>query len=158
MLEFSLDHLCSYHVELADSEFIGPVPEGLKINFYIVGGRVEGPKLNGILLPVGGDWLTIRTDGVGILDVRATMKTDDGAKISLDYTGLVDFGEDAYELFLKGERPPVVTRLRTAPRMLTAHPSYLWVNRIQCLGIGTSIPKETGPGISGVKFDLYEVQ
>ena len=85
------------------------------------------------------------------------METHDGARIALNSMGLADFGEDAYERFLKGERLSIVPRLRTAPRMLTAHPSYLWVNRIQCLGIGTTIPKEEG-GISGVKFDFYEVK
>jgi hypothetical protein len=53
------------------------------VNLYVTGGKVQGPKVNGKLLPVGGDWLTIRTDGVGILDVRATIETHDAALIYL---------------------------------------------------------------------------
>jgi hypothetical protein len=64
---------------LREPEVIGQLPEGLRLNFYITGGSFEGPNCKGTLLPVGADWLTIRTDGIGILDVRATFKTDDGA-------------------------------------------------------------------------------
>jgi hypothetical protein len=46
-------------------EIIGPVAEGLRINFHVTGGEVAGPKLRGILRPVGGDWLTLRTDVLG---------------------------------------------------------------------------------------------
>ncbi len=61
---------------------------------------MTGPKLRGKMLPGGGDWLTVRTDGVGILDVRATIESDDGALIYLAYTGVGDLGEDGYQNFL----------------------------------------------------------
>ena len=41
---------------------------------------------------MGGDWLTLRSDGVGILDVRATLEADDGALIYTSYSG----GDDLY--------------------------------------------------------------
>ena len=44
--------------------------------------------------PGGGDWLTVRTDGFGILDVRATLESDDGALIYMAYSRLGDLGED----------------------------------------------------------------
>jgi hypothetical protein len=43
------------------------------VTFYCKGGEVTGPKLNGRCRAVGGDWLTIRTDGVAVLDVRTTL-------------------------------------------------------------------------------------
>jgi hypothetical protein len=85
--DYSLEHIFSYSAILKNPpEIIGPVPEGIRANFYVTGGEVKGPKLNGKILPVGGDWLTIRPDGVGILDVRATFETNDGALI---YTTLL---------------------------------------------------------------------
>jgi len=39
------------------------------------GGNFDGPKLRGVVLPGGGDWLRIRGDGAAELDVRAT-RTD----------------------------------------------------------------------------------
>jgi Protein of unknown function (DUF3237) len=82
MFAYSLEHICSYCAQLQNPlEVIGPVPEGIRINFYVTSGEVTGPKIRGILRPVGGDWFTIRTDGIGLLDVRATIETHDNALI-----------------------------------------------------------------------------
>jgi hypothetical protein len=136
MDEPKLEHIFSYTAQLqAPPEVIGPTPAGLRVNFYVTGGEVSGPRLSGKLRPVGGDWLTIRPDGIGILDVRATIETDDGALIDVEYTGIGDLGEDGYDRFLRGDLPPKVP-LRVAPRFLTAHPDYQWINRVQCINIG----------------------
>jgi hypothetical protein len=67
----NLEYVLSYSATLREPEVIGPLPEGLRLNFYITGGTFEGPNCKGTLLPVGADWLTIRTDGIGILDALA---------------------------------------------------------------------------------------
>jgi hypothetical protein len=125
----------SYSVQLHPPEVIGPVPEGLRANFYVASGEVTGPKVYGKLHPVGGDWLTIRTDGVGILDVRGTIETREEALIYVTYKGVADLGADGYERFLRGDLPHTVP-LRIVPRVQTAHPDFQWLNRLQCLGIG----------------------
>ena len=79
------------------------------MNLHITGGELTGPKVHGKLRPVGADWLTIRTDGVGILDVRATIETQDEALIYSSYTGVGDLGEDGYDKFLQGD-PPRLSR------------------------------------------------
>jgi len=136
MHDYELEHICSIKATLASPpEVIGPTPEGLRINAYITGGEVRGPRLNGSLRPVGADWLTIRRDGVGVLDIRATMETEDGALIYVEYKGLADAGEDGYQKFLEGTPPPRIP-IRGAPRFHTSHPDYLWLNRIQCLNVG----------------------
>ncbi|MDP9437780.1 MAG: DUF3237 domain-containing protein [Actinomycetota bacterium] len=135
MFDYEMEHVFSYNVTLDPPEVIGPGPEGIRVNFYVTGGGVTGPKAQGKIKPVGGDWLTVRTDGVGILDVRATIETGDGALIYLSYTGVGDLGEDGYERFLRGDLPGIVP-LRVVPRFLTAHPDYLWINRLQCVAVG----------------------
>ena len=57
------------------------VPEGIRANFYLDGGTIEGPRLQGKVLAVGADYLLLRSDGVGVLDVRATFEAADGALI-----------------------------------------------------------------------------
>src|SRR5205823_2810152 len=74
-------------------------------------------------------------DGVGILDVRTTIETHDGALIYVAYSGVGDLGPDGHAKFLRGELPAKLP-LRTVPRMQTAHPAYEWVNRCQFLSIG----------------------
>ena len=80
MHEYRMEHLFSCTVDLKNPpETIGPTPDGLRINFYIAGGVVTGQKISGRFLPVGADWAIMRTDGVGVLDIRATIETIDGA-------------------------------------------------------------------------------
>ena len=136
MYDYTMEHIYSCTVTLQNPpEAIGPTPEGLRLNVYITGGEVTGPRLNGKLLPVGADWLTIREDGVGVLDIRGTIETDDGALIYVAYQGIADAGKNGYQRFLEGN-PPARVPIRGAPRFLTSHPDYLWLNRIQCMNVG----------------------
>jgi len=152
MFSYNLEHIFSYTATLNPPERIGPVPEGIKANFYVTGGKVEGPKLNGKVLPVGGDWLTIRTDGVGILDVRATIETHDAALIYTAYLGVMDLGKDGYQKVLQQDVPAVI-HLQSAPRYYTAHPEYQWLNRIQCVGVG-----QANMAKLEVSFDIYAIR
>ena len=130
------EHLFTMHAQLqAPPQVIGPVPEGIRVTFYIAGGRIDGPRLRGTLQASGADWFTLRRDGVGQLDVRGVIETDDGALIQVDYLGLGDAGEQGYENFLAGQLPPRLT-LRTGPRLRTAHPAYQWLHRLYCVGVG----------------------
>jgi len=135
MLDYQLEHIFSYWATLAPPEVIGPVAEGIRANWYVKAGEVTGPRVRGKILPVGGDWLLVRSDGIAILDVRATVQTQDGALIYTTYSGVSDLGADGYQRFLQGTLEPV-GQIRIAPRYHTTHPDYLWLNRIQCLGIG----------------------
>lgn len=152
MIEHSFEYLFSYTGLLDAPQWIGPVPEGLRIVFPMSGGEVSGPRLRGRILPGGGDWLTGRRDGVGILDVRGTIETHDGALVYMFYSGVGDLGEDGYEKALRGELPPLL-KLRTAPRFLTADARYAWLNRLQCVGIGEAVTADMK-----VSYDVHAVR
>lgn len=152
MIEYELTHLCSYRVTLEHPpEVIGPVPEGIRVNFYITGGEVSGPRLSGRVRPVGADWLTIRRDGVGELDVRTTIETTAGSLIHVAYTGVADLGKEGFEAFSKGQLPEKA-KLCTVPRFRSADPDLEWLNRLQCLSIGEFDLKEFH-----VNYDVYAV-
>jgi hypothetical protein len=152
MLDYKLEHIFSYKGNLATPEMIGPSPEGIRVNFYSTGGEVTGPKLRGKLLPVGGDWFTVRKDGVGLVDVRSTIESDDAALILFTYQGIIDFGEGGYETFLRGDLP-ATAKIRTSPRFSTSHPEYLWLNRLQFIGIG-----EFRKASNDALYDVYAVR
>ncbi len=150
MPECKLEYLFSFSFGVKlPPEVIGPVPEGIRANFYLSGGAVEGPRLRGKVLAVGADYLLLRKDGVGLLDVRATFETEDGALIYVAYSGTVDAGPDGYERFLADDLPAKMP-LRNAPRFQTAHPDYAWLNRLQCFGVG-----ESDLGKNRVSYDIY---
>ena len=60
-LGYSLDMklVTSYRATLSEPEVIGPVAEGLRLNVYVTGGEVLGPRIKGKIRPVGADWLTV---------------------------------------------------------------------------------------------------
>ncbi|MGH9202363.1 MAG: DUF3237 domain-containing protein [Vicinamibacterales bacterium] len=153
MLDYKLEHILSFTgIGANPPEVIGTLPEGTRVNFRNVGGEVRGDRIRGKLRAAGGDWVTVRKDGIAILDARVTFETDDGALILVTYPGLVDFGEDGHDKFLRADLPPAVP-VRTSPRFFTGHPSYQWLTRLHCIGIG-----EYRPAASSVSYDVYAVR
>ncbi len=150
--EPKLEYVMSYNATLAPPEVIGPIPEGIRVNFYVTDGLFAGPKIRGKIRPVGGDWLTIRKDGIGILDVRATAETDDGALIYIAYTGTLDVGPDGYKNFAEGKIPEFI-KLTVSSRMHTANPKYEWVNRAQYAQVG-----EFERDKLLVRYDVYAIK
>jgi hypothetical protein len=152
MLDYDLQHLFTYTAQIRlPPEVVGPLPDGVRATAYVLGGDMNGPRIRGKVLPVGGDWLLLRTDGIGLVDVRLTLQTHDNALIYMTYTGVLDLGPDGYNKFLCGEMPPTFP-VRTAPRFQTGHPDYAWLNRLQCLGIG-----EADSNSAKVTYDVYAV-
>ena len=97
------EFLFSVSVELdPDSQLVGPTPQGDRTIVYVTGGTFEGPKLRGEVLPGGGDWIRRRADGVMQLDVRATLRTDDGALIYVQYSGINDAAPEVREKRARG--------------------------------------------------------
>jgi hypothetical protein len=153
MIDYKLEHILSFVGRGGMApEAIGPMPEGLRVNFYNTGGEVSGPRIQGKLRSVGGDWVTVRKDGVAILDARVTFETDDDALILVTYPGIIDFGEDGYDRFQRGDLPPAA-QIRTSPRFFASHPKYMWLNRLHCLGIG-----EYSPTNRTASYDVYAVR
>ncbi|HUJ76929.1 MAG TPA: DUF3237 family protein [bacterium] len=102
MNAYQLEHILSVTGQGGKPpEAIRPVPEGMRVSFYNTGGEVSGPRLRGTLRNFGGDWMTVRKDGVALLDARVTFELEDGALILVTYPCVIDFGADGNDLFLK---------------------------------------------------------
>ena len=123
--------LMTLRVRVATPQNIGAVPHGTRRTVPITGGDFEGPLLRGSVLPGGsGDWLLLRGDGVLELDFRATLRTDDGALISMRSFGLRHGPPDVMEALARGEAvDPATFYFRTTPRFETSHPAYAFLNR-----------------------------
>ncbi len=63
-------------------------PNGERRLVPILGGQVEGPMLNGRILPGGIDLQWLRPDGVAEIDARYTLETEDGGRALLLNQGL----------------------------------------------------------------------
>jgi hypothetical protein len=130
-----LEFLAAVTVRVDRPLCIGETPEGVRFDFFAIDGTASGPRMNGRVLSRSSDHLFVRPDGVAVLRVRAMIETNDGAMLEVEYTGSLDFGPDGYKRALANDLPTRATYV-VAPRYLTAHPRYRWLNRLQCLGVG----------------------
>jgi len=81
-------------------------PLGNRRIYTFTGGSFEGPRLRGKFLPSGGDWLLRDSFGVGHVDYRASLETDDGALIYMELLGL-NREDPAAPIRAEGEPPRI---------------------------------------------------
>ena len=137
-------HLCTVEFEVGGGIIgIGASPFGDQRLGYISGGRFFGPRINGIVLPGGGNWSRSGRLGdnasVGTFDARAVWQTDDRALIYLSYTGRNIISDDVRATFADPAVPdadPSLYYLRIAPVFETASAKYGWLNGVLAIGIG----------------------
>ncbi len=124
--------LCTVEFEVRGGLIgIGASPFGDQRLGYITGGRFFGPRINGIVLPGGGNWSRSGRLGeaasVGTFDARAVWQTDDGALIYLSYTGRSIIPDDVRATFADPAVPDADSSryyLRIAPVFETASEQY----------------------------------
>jgi hypothetical protein len=140
--EAGLELLAHVDVKLGAAHALLNTPYGARLNVDVLGARIEGPRLKASLLGLAAaDWVKVAPGGeTGALDVRATLKTDDGAVIYTEYGGRVRFSADG------------LNRVVASPRFETGDERYAWLNGVQCIGKGVSNPQERW-----LRYRLYAV-
>ena len=144
--------LMRMHVKVGTLLNIGAVPHGTRRTAPLSGGTFEGPRLRGtIVTGVSADWQLLRSDGVLEMDLRFTLRTDDGALISMSAFGLRHGPPDVIAAIGRGERVDASTYyFRTILRFETAHPSYSFLNGLIAVASGDRQPE-------GPIYSIYEV-
>lgn len=151
--------LCTAEFEVSGGIFaIGPSPFGDQRIGYVTGGRFFGPRMNGVILPGGGNWsrsgrLPDGETTVGTFDARAVWQMDDGALIYLSYGGRTRIPDQVRAEFADPAAPrvdPARYYLRIAPTFETASPAWAWLNGIVAIGVGERTD-------FGVRHQVYEV-
>jgi hypothetical protein len=147
-----LEHILTFRADLRDPVDVGAGPIGARQIFDVSGGSFEGPRLKGSVLPSGADWILMGSDGVGRLDVRATLQTHDGANIYVQYFGVVHLNEKVMAALASGQETEFGdTYFFTAPRFETGDERYAWLNGIVTVGQGRMLP-------NAVEYRAFEVQ
>lgn len=120
-----------------------------------MGGRVEGPRISGRVLPSGADWVLVRSDGCNAVDVRIAIETDDGANIYVTYQGRLHWPRALADKILD---PATVSSVdpsdyyfRITPYFETGSEKYAWLNKIVSVGIGRITA-------TGVAYSVYEIK
>ena len=131
--------LCEVDVTLAEPIVVGPGPAGMRVIGEVRSARATGQLTGSLKGHAAADWLLLQ-GGVGVLDVRVTLETDDGAVIFAQYNGRMDVSEGI------GAAPVYV-----APRFETGDPRYAWLNLVQAVGKG----RFSG---TALHYEWYEVR
>jgi hypothetical protein len=139
------------HADLSAPLEIGGCPQGKRNIFNVTGGTFEGPRLCGKIAASGGDWLLVDGDEVGRLDVRITLETDDGARIYVQYFGVLVMNEKIKAALAPGGSTEYGdTYFMTQPRFETGDARYKWLNQVVAVAEGRVRP-------SAVEYRVFEV-
>ena len=112
-------------------------PNRLIVN--VVAADVTSDRLNATLAGVAAaDWATIGEGTLIALDVRLTLKTDDGEYIYVEYCGRGDLATGL---------------LATAPTFQTGSEKYKWLNEVQAVAAGNA-----NLATGDLVYQLYEVK
>jgi Protein of unknown function (DUF3237) len=137
-------------VDFAGMVAIGATPAGVRRIAPVTGGTFTGELLNGAVLP-GNDWVINRPDGVMVIDVRLTLKTDDGALIYLTYQGRFLAEPEIMARFAKGALlEPHEYSLAMVAKFECGDERYAWLNNV--VAVGTGEQTATGP-----IYSIFEV-
>ena len=134
----AFEYLGTLHAETGTRTVVENGPQGTRTIVQVVGGRFEGPRLKASVQAPAGDWITNRADGSYRLDVRLTLKTDDGALILATYNGI-------------GQTTDAGASLRIAPLFETGDSRYVWLTRLQAVGVGQRVG-------TAVTYDVYALK
>ena len=140
MASIELKPLATMEAQLGEQIDIGPGPKGHRVMVDVLSVKFVAEDFSAELaISDAADWATLSEDGtLAALDVRATLKTDDGAYIYVEYGGRMDM---------------TTGLLTTAPTFQTTAERYLWLNRVQAVAAG-SIDPESGLLV----YTLYEAK
>jgi hypothetical protein len=132
------EYLGTLRAETGARNVVENGPQGTRTIVQIVGGRFEGPRVKATVQTPSGDWITNRPDGSYRLDVRLTLKTDDGALILVTYNGI-------------GQTTTAGASLRAAPLFETGDSRYTWLTSLQAVAVG----KRVGTTLT---YDIYALK
>src|ERR1700693_4760597 len=134
----AFEYLGTLRAETGTRTVIKNAPQGTRTIVQVTGGRFEGPRLKASVQTPAGDWITNRTDGSYRLDGRLTLKTHDGGLILVTHNST-------------GQTPNAGASLRIAPLFETGDSRYVWLTRLQAVGVGERVG-------TTVKYDIYALK
>jgi hypothetical protein len=145
-----LVHEFTLQVSRGESFTVGAGPSGRRFVAAVGSGTVTGDRINGVIVGPGADWPVLGADGYFQIDVRAQIRTDDGAVLLLTYTGSLEVNERVTAALAGGETSLDDHYYRIHARLECGDERYSWVNRTLFVGQGRLLP-------GGVVYDVYRL-
>jgi hypothetical protein len=130
-------------IELAGIQWVRPTSMGAtRAAVYAASGTVEGPRLNGRVIPMsGGDFPLVRPNGVIDFDARYLLEADDGAIIYLQNRGYRWASEQAMDKIARNELiEPDEYYMRVSPKFDAPDGPHEWLSRHVFVGVAEKLP------------------
>lgn len=149
-----LDLLYRAEIEVTPPQLLGQTPAGERRIYPILGGRFDGERLSGRILPGGADWQVVR-EAAGHVEMRVearfTMETHDGALIYVQNQGIRRATPEQVGRMMGGAAvDPASYYFRMTPRFETGDARYEWLNGVIAVASGMRSPDR-------VVYDVYAV-
>ena len=140
MAQIELHPLGRIEAQLGEPVTVGGGPKGSRVVIDVPAVTMTGDRINAELATNdAADWATFSEDGkLAALDVRLTLKTDDGELIYVEYTGRMNAETGL---------------IAVAPTFETGSEKYAWLNGIQAVSAG-EVDMSTGLLI----YNIYEAR
>ena len=146
-----LSHVCVIEAVVGPIRDLGATPRGRRRIIPILGGTVQGPRLEAEVLPGGADWQYVRDDGVVELVARYSIRTTAGVEIVVVNRGLRRAAPEVMERMARGEAvDPALVYCRTTPQFEAPAGPYGWLNRSVFVGNAERMPDT-------VRIEVFEV-
>lgn len=137
--ELKSEFLFDLEIKLTAPQTIGPVLAGTRIIFPFSDGFIKSDRINGKILTCSGEWGLVLNSTTFKVDVRATIETNDGALIYLNYSGFNHTDEKTFAMISDGHvngLTPSDYYFRTTLTFETSAPKYAWLNHTIAVGVG----------------------
>jgi hypothetical protein len=132
-------------VNVAPALSVGAGPAGGRTVGHLESVTLEGDRVKATLAsPAAADWMIVNGT-IGVIDVRMTLRTDDGALIHVTYGGRLDLADRANGL-----------NAYVAPVFETGDERYAWLNAVQAVGRGKLTVGEGGA--TRIDYEFYQVR
>lgn len=118
----------------------------------IMGGVVDGPRFNGIVLPGGADWQSLRVgDGNTQVYARYTLRHEDGTLVSVVNIGVRRGPAEVLAKLAAGEHvDPSLYYFRASPQFDVQPGPHGWLMENTFVCVGKRWPQS-------VELDIYQV-
>lgn len=150
-LDLETRHIFDMMVHLQAPLDVGGTPKGNRQILIGDRGVFRGERLEGTILPNGADWFLVRPDGVGELDVRVVLRTEDDELIYMRSEGFLKYSSEMAKAVLSGTADPADYYFRERTVFETGSQKYGWLNSIVAVGTGWYQPGMVG-------MSIYEIE
>jgi hypothetical protein len=131
-------------IQLAGLQWVQPSVRGdTRAAVYAASGKIEGPRLNGIVVPMsGGDFPLLRPNGVIDFDARYLLEADDGAIIYMQNRGYrwARTPEIAERMSRNENVGPDDYYMRVSPQFDPPEGPHAWMSQYLFIGVAEKIP------------------